>query len=165
MPRRESVEKSSHKRTQEEESQKRSQPEERKSYLLNEQIGFLLRQASQRHAMIFAQRMIKDVTPTQWAALARIAERGPCSQNRLGRLTAMDAATVKGVVERLSARGYTKTAADSEDLRRLIVALTPAGRKFVKRATSIAHQITEATLATLNANERRTILKLLGKIK
>jgi hypothetical protein len=58
-------------------------------YLLDEQVGFLLRQATQRHTAIFAARMIEDLTPTQWAALARLSERGPCSQNLLGRCTAM----------------------------------------------------------------------------
>ena len=88
-----------------------------KPYLLDEQVGFLLRQASQRHTAIFAVRMMDDLTPTQWAALARLNERGPCSQNLLGRLTAMDAATIKGVVDRLVSRGLAETRPDPQDTR------------------------------------------------
>jgi hypothetical protein len=73
-------------------------------YVLDEQVGFALRQAQQRHTTIFAAKMIEDLTPTQWAALAKLRELGDCSQNHLGRLTAMDAATIKGVVDRLTAR-------------------------------------------------------------
>ena len=51
--------------------------------------------------------MIEDLTPTQWAALAKLRELGDCSQNHLGRLTAMDAATIKEVVDRLTVRGFT----------------------------------------------------------
>jgi DNA-binding MarR family transcriptional regulator len=138
---------------------------EAKPYLLDEQVGFLLRQASQRHTAIFAARMIEDLTPTQWAALARLAERGPSSQNLLGRLTAMDAATIKGIIDRVVARGLAQTRADAKDSRRLTVALTEAGRELVARATQAAHAITEATLAPLNASERRTIVRLLGKLK
>src|ERR1700722_10722267 len=76
-------------------------------YVLDEQVGFALRQAQQRHTTIFAAKMIEDLTPTQWAALAKLREVGDCSQNHLGRLTAMDAATIKGVVDRLTARGFT----------------------------------------------------------
>jgi DNA-binding MarR family transcriptional regulator len=134
-------------------------------YLLDEQVGFLLRQAIQRHTVIFAARMIDDLTPTQWAALARLEERGPCSQNLLGRLTAMDAATIKGVVDRLVGRGLAETHSDPQDSRRLTVALTQPGRELVGRAASAAHAITEATLVSLSAGERRTIVKLLGKLK
>jgi DNA-binding MarR family transcriptional regulator len=136
-----------------------------KLYLLDEQVGFLLRQASQRHTAIFAGRMIEDLTPTQWAALARLKERGPCSQNLLGRLTAMDAATIKGVVDRLVARGLAKTYSDPQDSRRLTVALTDVGRELIERATPVARAITEATLAPLSASEQRAIVKLLGKLK
>jgi DNA-binding MarR family transcriptional regulator len=136
-----------------------------KLYLLDEQVGFLLRQASQRHTGIFAARMVEDLTPTQWAALARLNERGPCSQNLLGRLTAMDAATIKGVVDRLVARGLAAAHSDPQDSRRLTIALTEAGRVVVERATPAALQITQATLAPLSAGERRTFVRLLGKLK
>ncbi len=136
-----------------------------KAYHLDEQVGFLLRQASQRHAAIFAARMIEDLTPTQWAALARLGERGPCSQNQLGRLTAMDAATIKGVVDRLVARGLAETRADRQDSRRLTIALTEPGQALVGRAVAAAHKITEETLAPLSGAERRSIMKLLNKLK
>ena len=50
--------------------------------------------------------MIEGLTQTQFAALAKLHEVGPCSQNQLGRLIYLDAATIKGVVDRLSARGF-----------------------------------------------------------
>jgi DNA-binding MarR family transcriptional regulator len=134
-------------------------------YSLDEQVGFLLRQASQRHTALFAARMIGDLTTTQWAALARLDERGPCSQNLLGRLTSMDAATIKGVVDRLVGRGYAEAAADPTDSRRLVIALTATGRALVQRAAPAAHAITEATLDPLTASERRSIVRLLGKLK
>src|SRR5437588_7771531 len=136
-----------------------------KPYLLDEQVGFLLRQASQRHTAIFAARMMDDLTPTQWAALARLNERGPCSQNLLGRFTAMDAATVKGVVDRLVSRGLAETRSDPQDSRRLTIGLTEAGRGVVGRAIRAAQDITAETLAPLSASERRLIVKLLGKLK
>jgi DNA-binding MarR family transcriptional regulator len=134
-------------------------------YLLDEQVGFLLRQASQRHTAIFAARILEELTPTQWAALARLYERGTCSQNLLGRLTAMDAATIKGVVERLVVRGLAEARADPQDQRRLTILLTEAGHELVERASPAALAITEETLAPLSAGERRAIIRLLGKVK
>lgn len=134
-------------------------------YVLDAQIGFVLRQAQQRHTAIFARKMIEDVTPTQWAALAKLAELGPCSQNLLGRHTAMDAATIKGVVDRLATRGLIGTTTDPDDNRRLLVALTDQGRALVARATPVAHAITDETLSPLAPGERRTLLRLIAKMR
>src|SRR5271168_4253012 len=93
-------------------------------YVLDEQVGFVLRQVSQRHATIFATRIGNDITPTQWAAMAKLYEAGATSQNQLGRMTAMDVATIKGVVDRLAKRGLIATMADKTDARRRLVALS-----------------------------------------
>ena len=134
-------------------------------YLLEEQVGFLLRQASQRHAAIFSATMPGGLTPTQWAALAKLFEVGPCSQNHLGRLTAMDGATIKGVVDRLTRRGLTETDADPGDGRRLLVVLTAAGRAAVEEALPAAERITTETLAPLGEGERAVLLELLEKLR
>src|ERR1700735_1064175 len=111
-------------------------------YVLDDQVGFVLRQAQQRHTTLLAAEMIEGLTPTQWAALAKLRECGACSQNRLGRLTAMDAATIKGVIDRLTARGFTGARTDPADARRLVVELTEEGAALYGRAAGIAQAIT-----------------------
>ena len=133
-------------------------------YVLDGQVGFVLRQAQQRHTTIFATEMIEDLTPTQWAALAKLRELGACSQNHLGRRTAMDAATIKGVIDRLTARGFTATGPDPRDARRLLVALTPAGLDLYERAAPIAALITQKTLEPLDAYERSALVALLRRL-
>ena len=78
-------------------------------YRVDQQIGFLLRQANQRHVAIFTNRMGDRLTTTQWAALSKLKEIQPTSQNQLGRETAMDVATIKGVVDRLVARDFIRS--------------------------------------------------------
>jgi len=133
-------------------------------YVLDAQVGFLLRQAQQRHTTLFAAEMIEGLTPTQWAALAKLRESGPCSQNRLGRLTAMDAATIKGVIDRLTARGFTATTADPLDARRVLAALTDEGAALYERAVPIARTITARTLEPLEQGERATLIALLRRL-
>jgi DNA-binding MarR family transcriptional regulator len=111
------------------------------------------------------ERIGDELTTTQWAALAKLHEKGPCTQNLLGRLTAMDAATIKGVVDRLTKRGLTDTGFDPEDARRLVVTLTDAGHEVTNRALPNAIAITEETLAPLTDGERRTLLDLLRKLR
>jgi MarR family transcriptional regulator, lower aerobic nicotinate degradation pathway regulator len=136
----------------------------RKRYVLNEQIGFLLRVAMQRHTTIFTSRMIEELTQTQFAALAKLLEAGPCSQNHLGRLIYLDAATIKGVVDRLRARGLVATAGDANDRRRRAVTLTPGGRRVTEAAVLVAAQITAQTLAPLSLQEQRAVTRLLKKL-
>jgi MarR family transcriptional regulator, lower aerobic nicotinate degradation pathway regulator len=133
-------------------------------YVLENQIGFLLRQANQRHTAIFANRIVEDLTTTQFAALAKLYEVGPCSQNRLGRLTAMDAATIKGVIDRLTRRGFTAARPDPQDTRLLILELTKLGLAVVENAIPAAVQITEETLDPLSSSESTLLLKLIRKI-
>jgi DNA-binding MarR family transcriptional regulator len=133
-------------------------------YILDRQVGFLLRLAQQRHTTIFASLMLEGLTPTQWAALAKLNEIGPSSQNLLGRLTAMDAATIKGVIDRLSKRGFTKTRPDPADGRRLLVALTEQGAALYERARPIATRVTVETLSPLDERERAELLALLARL-
>jgi DNA-binding MarR family transcriptional regulator len=144
---------------------KRSVKPAKQSYVLEDQIGFILRQVSQRHATIFAKEIGINLTPTQWAALAKLTETGPCSQNQLGRLTAMDVATIKGVIDRLTARGLTETSSDPHDGRRLLVSLTRAGQAMAEKAAPNAHAISKETLAPLDARERETFMALLSKLR
>ena len=134
-------------------------------YVLDEQVGFILRQVWQRHSAIFSRDIGTNLTPTQWAALSKLAETGPCSQNQLGRLTAMDVATIKGVIDRLTVRGLTETSQDPEDGRRLLVSLTRAGQQLAEKLAPNAIAITRETLAPLDAKERETLMALLNKLR
>ena len=133
-------------------------------YRLEDQVGFVLRQAQQRHTTLFAAMMIEGLTPTQWAALAKLGEGGACSQNRLGRLIAVDAATVKGVIDRLTARGFTSARPDPEDARRLLVELTPEGAAVYEKGAPIALAISAKTLEPLEAKERAALMALLRRL-
>jgi MarR family transcriptional regulator, lower aerobic nicotinate degradation pathway regulator len=133
-------------------------------YVLDDQVGFLLRVAMQRHTAIFMTRMIEGLTQTQFAALAKLYEVGPCSQNQLGRLIYLDAATIKGVVDRLSARGFLTALSDPRDRRRRAVTLTERGRAVTEAAQLVAAEITAATLAPLSVDEREMVVRLLKKL-
>ena len=133
-------------------------------YVLDDQVGFLMRIAMQRHTSIFTSRMLEGLTQTQFAALAKLYEVGPCSQNHLGRLIYLDAATIKGVVDRLHLRGLLTALSDPKDRRRRAVALTDRGRSSTEAAMQVAAGITAATLTPITAEEQRMVVKLLRKL-
>ncbi len=134
-------------------------------YALEDQVGHLLRRANQRHAAIFFKGLnALQLTPTQFAALVKIGDEEEVSQNRLGRLTAMDPATILGVVKRLDGRKLVASRPDPEDRRRSLWRLSDGGRRLLERAIPIARRITRDTLAPLNNSERRAFLNLLRKL-
>ena len=132
-------------------------------YRLDDQVGYKLRLASQRHLEIFSQHL-SDITPTQFSILARLYEVGETSQNQLGRLVAMDAATTKGVIARLLEKKLVEARADPNDARRLQISLTEAGRELTIDAIEKARKITEDTVANLNGHDVKRLLELLDKI-
>jgi DNA-binding MarR family transcriptional regulator len=132
-------------------------------YRLQDQIGFILRRAHQRHVAIFASH-IADLTPPQFAALAKLRDLGETSQNQLGAAIAMDGATVKGVIDRLRARGLVEIGKHQVDKRLLMVRLTEDGRRAVEELVPLAERITAETLSPLGAKDAAMLVKLLGKI-
>ena len=133
-------------------------------YVIEDQVGFLMRVAMQRHTSIFTSRMVGDLTQTQFAALARLADVGTCSQNHLGRLIYLDAATIKGVVDRLRIRKLVTLNGDPTDRRRSMIALTRAGRRVAEKAVAVAHRITAETLIPLKRTEQKQVVRLLKKL-
>ena len=134
-------------------------------YVLERQVGHLLRRAHQRHAAIF-QEMIGDsqLTPLQFAALVKLRDLGEVSQNQLGRLIAMDAATMQGVIKRLLARGLIARRRDPDDRRRLILSLTADSRKLVDSAVAAGRKITRRTLEPLSESEQRVFMDYLARL-
>ncbi|SDT57847.1 MarR family winged helix-turn-helix transcriptional regulator [Bradyrhizobium canariense] len=133
-------------------------------YIVDRQVGFLMRVAMQRHTAIFMLSMIEDLTQAQFAVMAKLHEVGPCSQNHLGRLVYLDVATVKGVVDRLILRGFVSTSRDPADSRRRAISLTKKGARVVESAIPAASEITADTLKPLSEREQRTLARLLKKL-
>lgn len=134
-------------------------------YRLDEQIGFLLRKASQRHMAICTERIGGMLTPVQFSTLYRLAtEPGPVSQNALGRMVAMDAATTKGVVTRLMERGLVVSRPDTDDKRRHMLSATAEGHALLARMVPLMAEISVETLAALEPCEQDMLLALLRKI-
>ncbi len=135
------------------------------TYRLEEQVGHLLRRAHQRATAIFA-REIGDpqLTPTQFAALVRLYETGEVSQNHLGRLTAMDPATIQGVIRRLRERGLITARPDPDDRRRSRLALTATGVALIEGLIANGFAVSAETLAPLSEDEREVFLALVKRL-
>jgi DNA-binding MarR family transcriptional regulator len=134
-------------------------------YVLEDQVGFLLRCAHQRATETFNAVMAEfSITPTQFAALAKLDDLQAVSQNQLGRLTAMDPATISGVIGRLTTRGYVQASPDPKDARVAMLGLTPAGKAAITAMRAVAADVSRKTLEPLTADEAAALVTALAKI-
>ncbi len=134
-------------------------------YDFSEQVGHLLRRAYQRHTALF-QQLIPDtqLTSTQWVVLCSIRDVGPCSMSDIVKRTAIDQATVRGIIDRLKSRGLLAVRHDETDRRKVLVALTDEGQGLVKHVVPFAFEITERTFGQFNPAERMALMYLLRKM-
>lgn len=136
-----------------------------RTYRLDDQVGFLLRRAYQRaSANLIDQIGAHDLTPPQFATLARLYERGKVSQNLLGRLVAMEPANIRDVVQRLKKRRLISTERDPTDARLILVSLTAPGRSLMQELLPVEMDCTSKTLAPLDQNERKFLYDLLRRL-
>lgn len=136
------------------------------AYVLEDQVGYQLRKAHQRASELFSRVMGRfDVTPTQFAALAKLDDVGEISPSALGRLTAMDPATILGVITRLKKRGFVAQRLDPGDRRRILLRLTHEGARATAAMKAAAADVSKLTLAPLSGREAESFLALLRKLQ
>jgi DNA-binding MarR family transcriptional regulator len=82
----------------------------------------------------------------------------------LVKATAVDQATIRGIVDRLKARDLISLEPDPQDRRKVICSLTDGGLRLVQETVPRAAQISELTLSKLNPAERVAVLFLLRKL-
>ena len=138
------------------------QPE---NYHFTEQVGHLLRKVYQRHLAIFQQNVgDSQLTAVQFITLCAVRDMGPSSLTELVQVTAVDQATIRGIVERLKARDLITVTPDPIDRRKVVVGLTDAGGALLAETVPQAAKITELTFGTLNPAERIALIFLLNKM-
>lgn len=139
--------------------------EDVESYLFNEQVGYLLRRAYQRHLAIFqANACDPQLTSVQFSTLCALKDHGPQSQGALVKATGVDQATIRGIVERLKGRGLIQLSKDGRDARKVIISITAEGLDLLDRMIPCARQITELTMGNLNPAERMALIHTLRRI-
>lgn len=140
-------------------------PRREGSHRLEDQVGFLLRRAYQRAGANLIEAIgIHDLTPPQFATLARLHEREKLSQNLLGRLVAMEPANIRDVVHRLRKRRLVATKRDPDDARQILVRLTPAGLALIRGLLPVQLEATAKTLAPFTPAERKLLCDLLRRL-
>lgn len=135
--------------------------EQPSGYVLDTNLGFLLRRAQQVNSAIFNQSNESALSTTQFAALHRLVEDGALSQNELGRRVHADGATIKGIVSRLEQRAAVAVRRSESDRRELVIETTEVGVALYRAAVEVSECTSARQLQLLSPGERLLLIELL----
>ncbi len=119
-----------------------------------------------RAATLYMARAECPVTAAQGRALMYMErQKGrPVTQGELERYMGISHATMKGILERLEAKGYVRTAFDSHDGRVKNVYLTDAVKRDKQRVQALLQELDEQVLNGLSEAELEKLNDCLEKM-
>jgi MarR family transcriptional regulator, organic hydroperoxide resistance regulator len=135
-------------------------------FKVDECIFFQLAKASQVGARFWSGRVSNmGITAVQAMVLNFLGQEDGITSTELGRKTALDSATLTGILDRLESAGFVERKRHPEDRRAIRICLTETGRKISGELFSTAIEANKEFLAGLSASEQKALRKLLGKIR
>jgi MarR family transcriptional regulator, lower aerobic nicotinate degradation pathway regulator len=97
-----------------------------------------------------------------FTVLSALAERGAASQAALGRRLLVDRSDMHALLSELERDGFVARVRDPVDRRRMLVELTPAGARALKRLDRRIESAQDALVAPLSPSDRRELRRLLS---
>lgn len=128
--------------------------------------GHMIRRLHQIAVSLFAARMAEsgiDLTPVQFASLAKVHGNPGIDQATLAGLIAHDRVTIGGVVDRLVAKGLLTREVSRQDRRARVLNLSPEGERLFAAALPVAISAQDDITSGLTPAERATFMNLLRK--
>ena len=127
--------------------------------------GHLIRRAQQIAVAEFTRATVDhDVTPVQFAFMHAMLQTPGVDQITLAKQVAFDAATSGSVIGRLEAKGWVRRESDTDDRRRKLLWITPAGAQVARSLKRAATRAQQRILEGLDPGERVQFVALLEKL-
>jgi DNA-binding MarR family transcriptional regulator len=117
-----------------------------------------------------AARLIADALASaglrrqHFIVLSALAERGAVSQAALGRRLSIDRSDMHALLDELERDGLVARVRDEQDQRRIVIDLTSAGARALRRLNKRVDAAQEALVAPLSAADRRQLQRLLTRL-
>jgi DNA-binding MarR family transcriptional regulator len=124
-----------------------------------EDLASQLRLAIARSARRMRQEAGGGLSPTLAAALATIDRHGPLTPSELATREAIRRPTATRLIARLEDEGLVTRAADPDDRRSSLIAVSPAGRALLADVRSRKDEFLARRLARLTPDERATLAR------
>lgn len=132
--------------------------------VLASDLCWLLTRANQRQKAEFDQALLTTgLTPRKHQVLAT-ADGESHTQTELARIVGLDKTTMMVTLDELEADGLAERRPLPRDRRARIVAVTPAGRRVLRRAEAAFEAANESVLSVIPATERAAFLSALARL-
>ncbi|MFF5405221.1 MarR family winged helix-turn-helix transcriptional regulator [Streptomyces misionensis] len=100
----------------------------------------------------------EDITLGQASVMARLSDKGNVTASELAAAEGMRHQSMTSMVAGLAALGLVERTPDPDDGRRLLIALTPEGRRRVEQGRQIRTEWLAERLDRCTEEERRTVI-------
>ncbi|MFF0265396.1 MarR family winged helix-turn-helix transcriptional regulator [Kribbella sp. NPDC004536] len=135
------------------------------NHRLSDQVLFALGRSSQHAQRLVRQHMTEGgVRTVHYHVLASLADDGEAVQATLADRIGMDRSDLVTLLDELEELKLLARRVDAADRRRKIVAITPAGEKYLTDMDQLIYAAEADLLAPLTAAERKTLLALLRRV-
>ena len=132
--------------------------------LLDNQMCFALYSASLTMTKVYKPLLNKfRLTYPQYLVMLVLWEQDERSVSALGARLFLDSGTLTPMLKRLESLAFVTRSRDATDERRVIVALTEAGRRLQKKSLTVPQSVSCATECSLP--ELKTLTKQLGELR
>lgn len=126
--------------------------------------GFLLRLAQQHHVATWQRIVSGDTTNVQYGVLSVLDRRPGVAQKEICDELELDRSTIADVCIRMEKSGLITRVQATEDRRRNVLSLTPAGRAELSRLRPLVDTVQDELTTGLSADEHQTLRSLLHKL-
>ena len=127
--------------------------------------SWLAGQLAARAAALVAEALAPERLRRQhYTVLSALADRGASSQAALGRRLLIDRSDMHALLGELERAGLIERLRDPSDRRRMLVDLTAAGGRVLKRLDTRIEAAQETLLAPISAGDRRELRRLLTQL-
>ncbi len=132
--------------------------------LMNTPSWLITHTATHAHRMVAAGFAAAAARGYYYALLSALEEFGPASQAALGRRCGMDRSDVVAMINELADKKLVERIVDPEDRRRNIITITSDGVQELLRLDGVVAEVQDHLLASLSADERKELARLLARI-
>jgi MarR family 2-MHQ and catechol resistance regulon transcriptional repressor len=105
-----------------------------------------------------------DMCQSDFGVLEALLHKGPLPIKSLGQKVLLTSGSITTAVDRLEQRGWVERSTDGNDRRSRIVRLTGTGRTTIRAAFLGHKKHMEATVGSLNTQERLVLIDLLRRL-
>jgi DNA-binding MarR family transcriptional regulator len=128
-------------------------------------LTYLFKHAARHLADLHAEALAPlDIHVRELGVMLVIDRSEPGSQQEIAERMGVDRTTMVAIIDSLETKGIIARRPDTDDRRRNLIEITPAGHDILRQATVASDQAEAQLLAPLNAQDAEQLRDLLARV-